>query len=171
MANVQDGVGNTMDDGEIVVEGWAGDVLGMSMRGGKIFIRDNTSYRTALHMKEYLDKKSVLVVGGASQDFLGEYMAGGIVVLLGDKPHKQTFIGMGMHGGVIYIRGKVDKLQVAGQVDISELGAEDRKVLDKFVGEFVESFPDLGLNKEEILKGEFIKLASKSKRPYAKMYA
>jgi glutamate synthase domain-containing protein 3 len=171
--NVQDGVGNTMDDGEIVVEGRAGDVLGMSMRGGKIFIRDNTGYRTALHMKEYLDKKPVLVIGGTSQDFLGEYMAGGIVILLGlgDNPHKQTFIGTGMHGGVIYIRGKVDKLQVAGQVDISEPGVEDRKVLDKFVGEFVESFPDLGLNKEEILKGDFIKLAPKSKRPYAKIYA
>jgi len=171
--NVQDGVGNTMDDGEIVVEGRAGDVLGMSMRGGKIFIRDNTGYRTALHMKEYLDKKPVLVIGGTSQDFLGEYMAGGIVILLGlgDKPHNQTFIGTGMHGGVIYIRGKVDKLQVAGQVDISEPGVEDRKLLDKFVGEFIESFPDLGLNKEEILKGDFIKLAPKSKRPYAKMYA
>ncbi len=169
--NVQDGVGNTMDDGEIVVEGRAGDVLGMSMRGGKIFIRDKTGYWTALHMKEYPDKKPVLVIGGITQDFLGEYMAGGIVILLGlgDKPHNQTFIGTGMHGGVIYIRGKVDKLQVAGQVDISEPGVEDRKLLDKFVGEFVESFPDLGLNKEEILKGDFIKLAPKSKRPYAKM--
>ena len=171
--NVQDGVGNTMDDGEIVVEGRAGDVLGMSMRGGKIFIRDKTGYWTALHMKEYPDKKPVLVIGGTTQDFLGEYMAGGIVILLGlgDKPHNQTFIGTGMHGGVIYIRGKVDKLQVAGQVDISEPGVEDRKLLDKFVGEFIESFPDLGLNKEEILKGDFIKLAPKSKRPYAKMYA
>ena len=171
--NVQDGVGNTMDDGEIIVEGRAGDVLGMSMRGGKIFIRDNTGYRTALHMKEYLDKKPVLVIGGTSQDFLGEYMAGGIVIILGlgDKPHTQTFIGTGMHGGVIYIRGKVDKLQVAGQVEISEPKVEDREVLDKFVGEFVDHFPDLGLSKEGILKGEFIKLAPKSKRPYAKIYA
>ena len=98
---------------------------------------------------------------------------GGIVILLGlgDKPHNQTFIGTGMHDSVIYIRGKVDKLQVAGQVDISEPGVEDRKLLDKFVGEFVESFPDLGLNKEEVLKGEFIKLAQKSKRPYATVYA
>jgi glutamate synthase domain-containing protein 3 len=171
--NVQDGVGNTMDDGEIIVEGRAGDVLGMSMRGGKIFIRDNTGYRTALHMKEYLDKKPVLVIGGTSQDFLGEYMAGGIVILLGlgDKPHNQTFIGTGMHGGVIYIRGKVDNLQVAGQVEISEPKVEDREVLGKYIGEFLDHFPELGLSKEEILKGEFIRLAPKSKRPYAKMYA
>jgi len=129
-----------MDDDEIVVEGRARDVLGMSMRGGKIFIRDKTGYWTALHMKEYPDKKPVLVIGGITQDFLGEYMAGGIVILLGlgERPHNQTFIGTGMHGGVIYIRGKVDKLQV----DISEPGVEDRKLLDKFVGEFVENFQD-----------------------------
>jgi glutamate synthase domain-containing protein 3 len=81
--NAQDGVGNTMDAGEIVVEGRAGDVLGFSMRGGKIFVRDSVGYRTALHMKEYEDKRPVLVIGGTSQDFLGEYMAGGIVILLG----------------------------------------------------------------------------------------
>jgi glutamate synthase domain-containing protein 3 len=171
--NVQDGVGNTMDDGEIVVEGRAGDVLGFSMRGGKIFVRDSVGYRTALHMKEYLEKKPVLVIGGTSQDFLGEYMAGGIVILLGlgNRLHNQNFIGTGMHGGIIYIRGKIDKLQVAGQVDISRPEEEDRAVLDKYVSEFVERFPDLGLSKEDILKGEFTKLAPKSKRPYAKMYA
>ncbi len=171
--NVQDGVGNTMDDGEIVVGGRAGDVLGFSMRGGKIFVRDSAGYRTALHMKEYLEKKPVVVIGGTTQDFLGEYMAGGVVILLGlsGSPHSQNFIGTGMHGGVIYIRGKVDRLQVAEQVEISEPGVEDRKVLDKFVGEFVDRFPELGLRKEEILKGEFIRLAPKSKRPYANLYA
>jgi hypothetical protein len=44
-----------------------------------------------------------------------------------------------MHGVVIYIRGKLDKLQVAGEVDISEPGVEDGKGLDRFVGEFVAS--------------------------------
>jgi glutamate synthase domain-containing protein 3 len=171
--NVQDGVGNTMDDGKIVVEGRAGDVLGFSMRGGKIFVRDSVGYRTALHMKEYLEKKPVLVIGGTSQDFLGEYMAGGIVILLGlgGMPHSQNFIGTGMHGGVIFIRGKIDKLQVACQVEISVPNEEDRAVLDKLVGEFVEQFPDLGVSKEDLMKGEFTKLAPKSKRPYAKMYA
>jgi glutamate synthase domain-containing protein 3 len=171
--NVQDGVGNTMDDGVIVVDGRAGDVLGMSMRGGKIFIRDNTGYRTSLHMKEYLDKKPVVVIGGTSQDFLGEYMAGGIVILLGlgNNPHRQNFIGTGMHGGVIYIRGNIDPLQVGSQVEISETGIEDMAVLDKFVEEFISYFPTLGINKEEILCEKFTKLVPKSSRPYAKMYA
>jgi len=171
--NVQDGVGNTMDDGEIVVEGRAGDVLGMSMRGGKIFIRDNVGYRTALHMKEYLDKKPVLVIGGTSQDFLGEYMAGGIVILLGlgGKPHLANFIGTGMHGGVIFLRGRVEQTQIGGQVDVSAPDEEDMKLLDRLVGEFVDNFPELGVTKEELLKGEFMKLAPRSKRPYGKLYA
>ncbi len=171
--NAQDGVGNTMDDGEVVVEGRAGDVLGFSMRGGKIFVRDSVGYRTALHMKEYEDKRPVLVIGGTSQDFLGEYMAGGIVILLGlgGKSHKGNFIGNGMHGGVIYLRGRVERAQVGSQVEISPLDGADREIVDHYVSEFIERFPELGLNKEEILKDEFMRLSPRSKRPYGKLYA
>lgn len=171
--NVQDGVGNTMDAGEIAVEGRAGDVLGMSMRGGKIFIRDSVGYRTALHMKEYEEKKPVIVIGGTAQDFLGEYMAGGIVILLGigQKAERSSFIGTGMHGGVIFIRGTVDRIQVGKEVDISVPTEEDMKILDRYVGEFAERFPELGVKKEDLLNGEFVKLTPVSKRPYGKLYA
>ena len=171
--NAQDGVGNTMDAGEIVVEGRAGDVLGFSMRGGKIFIRDNVGYRTALHMKEYEEKSPVLVIGGTSQDFLGEYMAGGIVILLGlgGTVHSGNFMGTGMHGGVIYLRGSINASQVGGHVEISPLDEADRKILERYVSEFIERFPDLGLNKDQILKDEFVRLSPRSKRPYGKLYA
>ncbi len=171
--NAQDGVGNTMDAGDITVEGRAGDVLGFSMRGGKIFVRDNVGYRTALHMKEYEEKRPVVVIGGTSQDFLGEYMAGGIVILLGleGRPHKANFIGTGMHGGVIYLRGSVDKTQVGAQVEISQLNDIDRDVVEGYVSEFVERFPSLHLRKDQILKENFIRLTPKSKRPYGKLYA
>jgi len=171
--NAQDGVGNTMDHGEVVVEGRAGDVLGFSMRGGQIFVRDSVGYRTALHMKEYEGKRPVVVVGGTSQDFLGEYMAGGIVILLGlgGRAHKGNFIGTGMHGGVIYLRGIVDATQVGSQVEISPLSDDDRELVDHYVSEFLERFPDLGLEKEEILGGEFVRLSPRSKRPYVKLYA
>lgn len=170
--NAQDGVGNTMDAGEIVVEGRAGDVLGFSMRGGKIFVRDSVGYRTALHMKEFEEKRPVVVIGGTSQDFLGEYMAGGIVILLGlgDRPHKGNFMGTGMHGGVIYLRGTVEKTQVGGQVEISPLDDVDKEIVERYVSEFIERFPDLGLDKEQILKDEFVRLSPKSKRPYGKLY-
>lgn len=171
--NAQDGVGNTMDAGEIVVEGRAGDVLGFSMRGGKIFVRDSVGYRTALHMKEYEDKRPVLVIGGTSQDFLGEYMAGGIVILLGlgGRAHKGNFMGTGMHGGAIYIRGTIEKTQVGSQVEISPLDEEDGRIIEHYVSEFIERFPELSLDKEQILKDEWIRLLPKSKRPYEKLYA
>ncbi|VVB72648.1 GXGXG motif protein [uncultured archaeon] len=171
--NAQDGFGNTMDAGEIVVEGRAGDVVGFSMRGGKIFIRDSVGYRTALHMKEYEDKRPVLIVGGTSQDFLGEYMAGGIVILLGlhGESHKGNFIGTGMHGGVIYLRGSVDQTQVGSQVEISPLDDEDRQIVEHYVSEFLLRFPEIDFSVEEIMKDNFIRLSPKSKRPYSKLYA
>ncbi|MFQ5901330.1 MAG: hypothetical protein ACE5IH_07220, partial [Thermodesulfobacteriota bacterium] len=81
--NAQDGCGNTMNSGEIIIHGHAGDILGMSMRGGRIFVKENVGYRVAIHMKEYENKKPIIVIGGTAQDFLGEYMAGGVVILLG----------------------------------------------------------------------------------------
>jgi glutamate synthase domain-containing protein 3 len=171
--NAQDGLGNTMDDGEIVVEGRAGDVLGMSMRGGKIFIRDNVGYRTALHMKEYEDKRPMVVIGGTSQDFLGEYMAGGIVILLGlgNASHRGNFIGTGMHGGSIYLRGRVEETQVGKEVAISPLDEAARQIVERGVTEFLERFPELDVTKEEIMDKEFIRLSPRSKRPYGKLYA
>ncbi len=171
--NAQDGVGNTMDAGKVVVEGRAGDVLGFSMRGGEIYVRDNCGYRTALHMKEYEGKRPVLVVGGRSQDFLGEYMAGGIVIVLDlqDLAHEANFIGTGMHGGVIYLRGSVKQSQVGGQVDISPIDEFNREVLDQYVSRFLERFPEIGKSKEEILRSQFVRLTPKSKRPYGNLYA
>jgi glutamate synthase domain-containing protein 3 len=171
--NAQDGVGNTMDAGEVIVNGRAGDVLGFSMRGGEIYVRDGCGYRTALHMKEYEGKRPVLVVGGRAQDFLGEYMAGGIVIILDleSRTHEANFIGTGMHGGVIYLRGSIDQSQVGDQVEISPADDADRVLLDQYVSRFKEHFPELEMDREEILSSPFVKLTSKSKRPYSNLYA
>ena len=170
--NAQDGVGNTMDGGEILVHGRAGDVVAMSMRGGRTLIRDDVGYRTAIHMKEYKDKVPVLVVGGTAQDFFGEYMAGGRVVLLGlnlgNKPHRARYIGTGMHGGIMFIRGKVEKWQLGKEVGIVDMEQEDWKLLEKHVGDFCEIF---GFKRDEVLGGDFLKLKPVTKRPYGKVYA
>src|ERR1035437_202010 len=114
--NAQDCSGNAMNSGEIIIDGDAGDIIGLAARGGKIFVKEDVGYRAGIHMKEYKEKKPVLVIGGTAQDFFGEYMAGGVVILLGlnlkkGESHKQNFIGTGMHGGVIYLRGTVEKHQ------------------------------------------------------------
>ena len=82
-ANAQDAAGNTMNSGKIVIHGDARDLIGYSMRGGKIFISGSVGYRVGIHMKSFKEQVPVLVIGGKAKDFLGEYMAGGIVALLG----------------------------------------------------------------------------------------
>jgi glutamate synthase domain-containing protein 3 len=81
--NAQDTIGNTMNAGQVTVHGHAGDVLGYGMRGGRLFIKGSVGYRVGIHMKEYKKQVPVLIAGGTAGDFLGEYMAGGILALLG----------------------------------------------------------------------------------------
>ncbi|MCL0091412.1 hypothetical protein M1N57_00875 [Dehalococcoidales bacterium] len=171
--NAQDGCGNTMNEGEIVVHGHAGDIVALSARGGKIFVREDVGYRAGIHMKEYRDKKPVVVIGGTAQDFLGEYMAGGILILLGlnlgeGDGHKANFIGTGMHGGVIYLRGGVRDYQLGKEVGVAELEEEDYRILQRLVGEFASHF---GYDAGEILKHNFYKLFPRWLRPYGKLYA
>jgi glutamate synthase domain-containing protein 3 len=171
--NAQDGCGNTMNEGSIVVHGHAGDTVGLSARGGRIYIREDVGYRAGIHMKEYRDKLPVIVIGGTAQDFLGEYMAGGVLILLGldlgeGQNHKARFIGTGMHGGVIYLRGNVADYQLGKEVGIADLQEKDSEVLRRYVGEFAGYF-DLDAN--EILERKFIKLFPRELRPYGRLYA
>jgi len=171
--NAQDGCGNTMNSGEIIVHGHAGDITGLAARGGKIFVREGVGYRAGIHMKEYGDKKPVLVVGGTAQDFLGEYMAGGILILLGlslkrGENHRANYIGTGMHGGVIYLRGNVSDFQLGKEIGVAELDEKDNLNLKQFVGEFASHFD---CDAKEILKDKFIKLFPLYLRPYGRLYA
>lgn len=171
-ANAQDGVGNTMNAGKIVVAGDAGDIIGYGMRGGKIFIKGNAGYRVGIHLKAYKDLLPVIVIGGSVGDFLGEYMAGGIIIVLGlNKNNKNiagTYIGTGMHAGIIYLKGKVEKFQLGKEVGPSKLNSEDHEILKKYLKEFCDEF---NFNLNEIYSDEFIKLTPVSHRPYGKLYA
>jgi glutamate synthase domain-containing protein 3 len=171
--NAQDGCGNTMNDGEIIIHGHAGDILGLSARGGKIFVKEDVGYRAGIHMKEYQDKKPMVIIGGTAQDFLGEYMAGGILILLGlnlkeEEGHKANFIGTGMHGGVIYMRGNVQEFQLGKEVGVAELNENDYLTLKGLVSEFASHFD---YDAEELLKYKYTKLFPLYLRPYGRLYA
>jgi len=171
--NAQDGCGNTMNEGEIIIHGHAGDIIGLAARGGKIFVREDVGYRAGIHMKEYQDRKPALVIGGTAQDFAGEYMAGGVMVLLGltlgeGEPHKARFIGTGMHGGVIYLRGSVEEHQLGKEVGVAELEDNDRRVLKQLVSEFARHFD---YNADDIMQHKFVKLFPRWLRPYGRLYA
>jgi len=172
-ANAQDSIANTMNEGKIVVHGDAGDVLAYAMRGGKLFIKGHVGYRVGIHMKSYKKQIPKVVVGGAAQDFFGEYMAGGLLVLLGlnrepDQPLVGDYVGTGMHGGVIYIRGEVQAEQLGKEVAAKELSKADYQELRPLLQEYCQ---DLGFDYEEIMKEKFIKLVPVSNRPYGRLYA
>lgn len=169
--NGQDGIANTMNSGKIVVHGHAGDVLGYGMRGGRVFIKGDIGYRVGIHMKSYMDQVPIIVAGGKAGDFFGEYMAGGILILLGlydgDGSTVGNYLGTGMHGGAIYIRGNINKHFLGKEVGIRQLDEDDEKVLKRYVGEFCREF---AFNMDDIMNKQFIKLIPVSHRPYGRLY-
>src|SRR5512136_2875533 len=171
--NGQDNIGNTMNAGKVVIHGHAGDVLGYGMRGGKLHILKDVGYRVGIHMKSFREFRPVLIAGGKAGDFFGEYMAGGVLILLGmfsdnkEKPKHGYRFGTGMHGGVIYVRGGVDESKLAREVGVFELTPEDRKELEEYLKEYCKDFK---LNLKEIMKEKFVKVTPKSSRPYGNMY-
>jgi glutamate synthase domain-containing protein 3 len=169
--NAQDASGNTMNDGQIIVNGHAGDLTGHSMRGGKIFVKDYVGYRVGIHMKEYQRKIPQITIGETAGDFLAEYMAGGIILILGlnlkeGEKCKARFVGTGMHGGVIYERG--DILEPEAGTKTLSVGKRDMQVIDGLVKEYCSNF---GLDPKTILEGKFKKILPLSKRPYEKLYS
>jgi len=185
--NAQDGSGNTMDSGKIVIHGSAGDITGYSMRVGEIYIKNNVGYRSGIHMKSYFEKFPVIVIGGKAGNFLGEYMAGGIIIVLGinfsegslnknknnffifnDNEPVGDFVGTGMHGGKIFIRGNISDYKLGKEIIRSDLDEEDKSIITKYLNEYYKFF---GNTTEKINVDDFTKLAPYSKRPYGKLYA
>jgi glutamate synthase domain-containing protein 3 len=169
--NAQDASGNTMNDGEIVIEGHAGDLTGHSMRGGKIFVRDNVGFRVGIHMKQYQKKVPTIVVGQTAGDFLAEYMAGGVILILGlelkeGERSPAKFVATGMHGGVIYERG--DILTPEPGTKTLPAGKRDMKVIEALVKQYAAHF---GADPKQILGAKFKKILPLSKRPYEKLYS
>lgn len=171
--NAQDGVGNTMNAGKVIIHGDAGDVLGYGMRGGKVFVRGDVGYRVGIHMKAYENLVPIMVCGGKARDFFGEYMAGGMLVLLGmnsqfEGPSVGGFVGSGMHGGVIYLRGEVEPWQVGKECGIFTADEDDMAELTPVLEEYCA---DQGMDLAEVLSVPFTKLVPVSHRPYGKLYA
>lgn len=170
--NGQDAVGNTMGGGEIIIHGHTGDALGYGMRDGQIYIRDNVACRGGIHMKEFRSMKPVLVIGENAGSFLGEYMAGGTIVLLGlnlkrgDKLFG-THCASGMHGGKIFIRGSFPKENISPNIKAINLDEEDKKELSSYVKNYCRFF---GEDYDEIMKKPFKKLVPETSRPYANLY-
>lgn len=167
-SNAQDATGDTMNCGSIYIHGSSGDATGYAMRGSRIYIEGNTGYRTGIHMKAYKDQVPVIVIGGLPGSFLGEYQAGGIIIVLGLNSKEAPvfhFLGTGMHGGKIFLR--VDEMpeDLPIQVIARRANQEDLAEIKQNVDEYSAYFGVSG-----IFDKPFYLLTPNTKNPYKQLY-
>ena len=171
MGNAQDAVGDTMNDGRITVFGSIGDAAGYAMRGGSIYVRDNAGYRAGIHMKEYKDKVPVIVIGGCAGSFLGEYQAGGVIVVLGLNSDGRRIVGnfpcTGMHGGKMILRSECGDIRFPNQVTARAASSEDLAEIRKYVDEYCRLF---GIDPVELMDSPFTVVTPDSANPYKQLY-
>lgn len=177
--NAQDAVGDTMNDGVMIIHGNIGDAAGYAMRGGKIFVKGDAGYRAGIHMKAYKEKIPVLVIGGKAGSFLGEYQAGGVIIVLGLKEQNEgsryalntkivgNFPCTGMHGGKMLLRSACEDVVFPKNVTAHVPTAEEMQEFLPHIQEFCKYF---GYEEKEILSSPFTLIEPDSHNPYKQMY-
>ena len=170
-ANAQDAVGDTMNEGKILIHGNIGDAAGYAMRGGKIYVQGNAGYRAGIHMKACKEKFPVMIIGGCAGSFLGEYQAGGLIIVLGlHKGHKRivgNFPCTGMHGGKMFLRGSCEDIVFPSQVTARCAATEDLAEIREYLSEYCTDF---GYSADTLLSAPFTVITPDSKNPYQQMY-
>lgn len=169
--NAQDMTGNTMNDGRIIIHGNAWDVTGLAARGGTIMIKGNTGYRVGIHMKEYGGTKPTIIVGGTAKDYLGEYMAGGTILILNlygsqERSPVGLHLGAGIHGGRIFVRGVVERHQLGTGATASQITGEDVPEIEDLASRFEQAFKTPVPRDWE----KWVKVAPASSRPFMGHY-
>ena len=160
-----------MNEGKIIIHGNIGDAAGYAMRGGKIFVKGNAGYRAGIHMKAYKEKVPVMVIGGTAGSFLGEYQAGGVIVVLGLEATGKKIVGFfpctGMHGGKMFLRSECKDMKFPSQVTARPADESDMKELKTYVTKYCDLF---GYDMNEVLASPFTVVTPDSKNPYKQMY-
>ena len=170
-ANAQDAVGDTMNEGKILIHGNIGDAAGYAMRGGKIYVQGNAGYRAGIHMKAYKEKIPVMIIGGCAGSFLGEYQAGGVIIVLGLHKDGRRIVGnfpcTGMHGGKMFLRGRCEDIHFPKQVTAKCAAADELEEIREYLSEYCSDF---GYSIDELLSEPFTVITPDSKNPYKQMY-
>lgn len=169
--NAQDAVGDTMNAGRIVVRGSIGDAAGYAMRGGELYVQGDAGYRAGIHMKAYGDKLPVVVIGGKAGSFLGEYQAGGVIVVLGltesARPIVSNFPCTGMHGGKLFLRSDCKNILLPKQVIARPASHKDLDGIWTYLHTFCELF---GGDCDELVRQPFTLITPNSSNPYKQLY-
>ena len=167
----QDAVGDTMNAGRIVVRGSIGDAAGYAMRGGELYVQGDAGYRAGIHMKAYGDKLPVMVIGGKAGSFLGEYQAGGVIVVLGltesARPIVSNFPCTGMHGGKLFLRSDCKNILLPKQVIARPASHKDLDGIWTYLHTFCELF---GGDCDELVRQPFTLITPNSSNPYKQLY-
>lgn len=169
--NAQDAVGDTMNEGKIVIHGNIGDAAGYAMRGGKMYIKCDAGYRSGIHMKAYKEKMPVMVIGGKAGSFLGEYQAGGKIIILGLSDNNKKIVGnfpcTGMHGGKMFLRSDCKDIKFPDQVNVRAADSKDLEEISEYLTEFCNLF---GYDIDTVLDSPFTVVTPDSQNPYKQMY-
>ena len=141
------------------------------MRGGRILIEGNVGYRAGIHMKAYMEHYPVLIVGGTAGSFLGEYLAGGLIAVLGIGANGaypcRFFCGTGMHGGKIILRCDDAPFGLPRQVLVREMTEADRAELAPHVQAYCAHF---GGDAEALLAQKYFVLTPNPEAGYKQLY-
>ena len=122
-------------------------------------------------IKEYGEKIPALVIGGCAGSFLGEYQAGGVIMVLGlnrgNKRIVHNFPCTGMHGGKLILRGECADIQFPSQVSARTASEEDMTLIRRLIEKYCSLF---NADCEEILDAPFTVITPDSANPYKQMY-
>ena len=112
-----------------------------------------------------------MVIGGRTGSFLGEYQAGGLIIVLGlntdGKPIVGNFPCTGMHGGKLFLRSDCADIAFPKQVTARAATPEDLGEIEKYVAEYCSLF---GGDLKSLMSSAFTVVTPDSKNPYKQMY-
>ena len=114
------------------------------------------------------EKLPVLVIGGRAGSFLGEYQAGGNIVVLGNgaQPVVGNFCGTGMHGGQILLR--CDEVPpLPAQVKAERVHGPCDEESAELIREWCRKF---GRDEREYMNAVYYRLTPNTENPYRQMY-
>jgi glutamate synthase domain-containing protein 3 len=122
-------------------------------------------------MKEFGAARPALIIGGTAKDYLGEYMAGGTIVVLGLATPEGVSpvgrnIGAGIHGGRIFVRGTVEEHQLGAGAIKAELDESDMAELKALLEDYQQTFA----TQVPTDPTGFIKIMPASSRPFSGHY-
>ena len=121
-------------------------------------------------MKAYKEKQPALVIGGKAGSFLGEYQAGGTIIVLGldtDRQIVRFFPCTGMHGGRMFIRSDCRDIIFPDQVTAQPARNEELTELRNILLDYCAVFH---YDIKCVMDHPFTVVSPDTKNPYQQMY-